>query len=157
MADYFLVGAKSTQAAFGKAYPSKPIEVDSERLPPPYSFTSRRSPLICAQGCVSSSQPLASQVGVDILKRGGNAADAAVAVAAALAVMEPCSTGLGGDVFALYYDAASKSVQCINGSGRAPMGLTREIALSVAEEDERGEKKLPKFSVHTVTVPGAAR
>ena len=109
MADYFQVGEKSTSAAHGTAYPTKPIPLEPKRGPPSYNFNSRRSPLICTNGAVASSQPLASQIGLDILKKGGNAADAAVAVAAALAVTEPCSTGLGGDMFALYYEASTKT------------------------------------------------
>ena len=78
-------------------------------------FISRRSPVICLHGAVASSQPLATKIGADILQRGGNAADAAVAVAAALNVTEPCSTGIGGDAFCLFYDARSKAVKGING------------------------------------------
>lgn len=78
-------------------------------------FTSRRSPVVCRQGCVACSQPLAAEVGLQVLRRGGNAADAAVAVAAALNVTEPCSTGIGGDCFCLFYDANSREVQGING------------------------------------------
>ena len=78
-------------------------------------FASRRSAVLCRHGCVACSQPLAAEVGLQVLRRGGNAADAAVAVAAALNVTEPCSTGIGGDCFCLFYDADSKEVQGING------------------------------------------
>ena len=78
-------------------------------------FTSRRSSVLCRHGCVACSQPLAAEIGLQVLRRGGNAADAAVAVAAALNVTEPCSTGIGGDCFCLFYDASSKEVQGING------------------------------------------
>ena len=78
-------------------------------------FSSRRSPVICLHGAIASSQSLASEAGYKILKLGGNAADAAVAVAAALNVTEPGSTGLGGDCFALFYDADAKTVKGING------------------------------------------
>lgn len=77
-------------------------------------FNSQRSPVICSHGCVASSQPLATQVGLQILRQGGNAADAAVAVAAALNVTEPCSTGIGGDCFCLFYNAANKQVLGLN-------------------------------------------
>src|SRR5690348_1075315 len=74
-------------------------------------------------GAVATSQRLASQAGVSILREGGNAADAAVAAAAALALTEPMSTGLGGDMFALFYDARTRAVTAINGSGRAAAAL----------------------------------
>lgn len=81
----------------------------------PLKFNSRRSPVVSLHGSVASSQPLATEVGVRILKAGGNAADAAVAVAACLNVTEPCSTGIGGDAFCLFYDAEKKIVRGING------------------------------------------
>jgi len=100
---------------------------------------------------VASSQPLASMAGIKVLQQGGNAADAAVAVAAALNVTEPTSTGIGGDCFCLFFDASGKEVLGINGSGSAPTALTLE---ALAEEGIAGER-LPSLSVHTVTVPGA--
>lgn len=78
-------------------------------------FNSRRSPVLSLHGCVASSNPLASEAGLATLKAGGNAADAAVAVAAALNVTEPFSTGLGGDCFCLFYSAADKKVYGLNG------------------------------------------
>jgi len=112
-------------------------------------FNSRRSPVYGTRGVVASSQPLSSEAGMRILQKGGNAADAAVAVAAALNVTEPCSTGMGGDCFALYYDAAKGRVKGMNGSGRAPAGLTPEKLLG------EGFTKMPSNGIHTVTVPGA--
>jgi gamma-glutamyltranspeptidase/glutathione hydrolase len=73
---------------------------------------------------VATSQPLATAAGLEILSKGGNAADAAVAAGAALNVTEPTSTGIGGDMFALYYAADTKQVTALNGSGRAPAALT---------------------------------
>lgn len=99
---------------------------------------------------VAASQPLAAQAGIDILALGGNAADAAVATAAALNVTEPSSTGIGGDCFALYYDAKSRAVSALNGSGRAPSALTLDRL-----EAEGFGQSLPPYHAHTVTVPGA--
>jgi gamma-glutamyltranspeptidase/glutathione hydrolase len=114
-------------------------------------YCSRRSPVYATRGIVATSQPLASQAGLEILMRGGNAADAAVAAAAALNVTEPTSTGLGGDCFALFYEASTKRVSALNGSGRAPAGLTLERLHGEGFSDS-----LPPFHAHTVTVPGAA-
>jgi gamma-glutamyltranspeptidase/glutathione hydrolase len=100
---------------------------------------------------VASSQPLASQAGLSILMAGGNAADAAVATAAALNVTEPTSTGLGGDCFALFYDAHTGSISALNGSGRAPARLSLTLL-----QEQGFEKSLPPFHPHTITVPGAA-
>eukprot|EP00934_Nitzschia_sp_Nitz4_P002791 Nitzschia sp. Nitz4//scaffold3_size479765//178217//179941//NITZ4_000073-RA/size479765-processed-gene-0.272-mRNA-1//1//CDS//3329550677//2781//frame0 len=121
-------------------------------------FRSRRSPVICRNGCVASSQPLASSIGLSMLMQGANAAEAAIAVAAALCVTEPCSTGLGGDMFCLYYDASKKSVSCVNGSGKSPAQLN----LGVLQRDcGNGDGSIDAskfmFSPHAVTVPGAAR
>jgi gamma-glutamyltranspeptidase/glutathione hydrolase len=100
-------------------------------------------------GMVASSQRAASAAGVAILRAGGSAADAAVAMAAALNVTEPTSTGIGGDCFALYFDAATRALTALNGSGRAPARLTLDLLGS------QGIARLPVFHAHTVTVPGA--
>lgn len=102
---------------------------------------------------VASSQPLASQAGLSVLMEGGNAADAAVAAAAALNVTEPCSTGLGGDCFALHYDAKTRAVTALNGSGRAPAALT--IALLRSQGMEKDGRLRDPYHAHAVTVPGA--
>jgi gamma-glutamyltranspeptidase/glutathione hydrolase len=86
-----------------------------------------RSPTIAPHGMVATGQPLAVQVGVDILKRGGNAVDAAIATNAALGLMEPMSCGIGGDLFALIWDAKSQKLYGLNASGRAPYAATREF------------------------------
>ena len=88
--------------------------------PEELEFRSRRSPIVCLNGCVATSQPLASEVGLRVLRAGGNAADAAVAACAALNVTEPCQCGIGGDAFCIYYDAKTKTVRGLNGSGRSP-------------------------------------
>ena len=99
---------------------------------------------------VAASQPLAVAAGLKILAQGGTAADAAVATAAALNVTEPTSTGLGGDAFCLYYEAATGRVTALNGSGRAPAALTLERI-----QKEGLGNGLPPFHPYTVTVPGA--
>ncbi|XP_063772017.1 glutathione hydrolase-like YwrD proenzyme [Pseudophryne corroboree] len=116
-------------------------------------FISRRSPIVCTGGCVASSQPLATYVGLDILKKGGNAADAAVAVAAALTVTEPTNTGLGGDCFCLYYEADTRKVYGLNGSGRCPRALNLEV---LNQQGYNEDNPLPPTHAHNVTVPGAA-
>lgn len=98
----------------------------------------------------ASSQPLASAVGVSILEAGGSAADAGVAMAAALNVTEPTSCGLGGDMFALYYQASDKKVYALNGSGRAPAALTLERL----RREGLGDALAPNHP-YTITVPGA--
>ena len=126
--------------------------------PEELEFRSRRSPIVCLNGCVATSQPLASEVGLRVLRAGGNAADAAVAACAALNVTEPCQCGIGGDAFCIYYDAATKAVKGLNGSGRSPAALTRAIA--EARGGPRGGAAvggmLDEASAHCVTVPGAA-
>jgi gamma-glutamyltranspeptidase/glutathione hydrolase len=113
-------------------------------------FRSRRSPVYSRNGIVATSQPLATAAGVEILAKGGNAADAAVAAGAALNVTEPSSTGIGGDMFALYYSAETKRVTALNGSGRAPAALSLDRL-----RKEGFSNELPPFHAHTVTVPGA--
>jgi len=98
---------------------------------------------------VATSQRYATDAGLAILREGGNAADAAVAAAAALNLTEPMSTGLGGDMFALFYEAATKSVTALNGSGRAPAALSLDLLR------KQGLDPLPAHHAHNVTVPGA--
>jgi gamma-glutamyltranspeptidase/glutathione hydrolase len=113
-------------------------------------FNSRRSPVVSKRGIVAASQPLAVAAGLEALARGGSAADAAVAAAAALNVTEPTSTGLGGDCFALYYEARSRRLFALNGSGRAPAGLSLGRLAS-----EGYDRELPPYHAYTITVPGA--
>ena len=94
----------------------------------PPNYISRRSPQICSHGAIATSQPLASEIGLRVLKAGGNAADACVAAVAALNVTEPCMCGIGGDAFCLFYNAKTRTVHALNGSGAAPSALTLELA-----------------------------
>jgi len=117
---------------------------------PEFEFRSHRSPVLGRGGMVAASQPLAVAAGLKILAQGGTAADAAVATAAALNVTAPGSTGLGGDAFALFYEASSRRVYALNGSGRAPEALTLERL-----RREGLDQSLPPYHAYTVTVPGA--
>lgn len=114
------------------------------------NFSSHRSPVYGRNGIVATSQPLATVAGLEILAKGGNAADAAVAAGAALNVTEPTSTGIGGDMFALYFSADTKRVTALNGSGRAPSALTLDRL-----KTDGFASSIPPFHAHTVTVPGA--
>ncbi|KAH8809312.1 nucleophile aminohydrolase [Xylogone sp. PMI_703] len=113
-------------------------------------FPSRRSVVYSKKGIVASPQPLAAQAGLEILKAGGNAVDAAVATAAALCVTEPCSTGVGGDMFMLYWNERQKKIFALNGSGRSPKSLTIDKCRELGFKDS----VLPPINVNSVTIPG---
>ncbi len=117
-------------------------------------FSSRRAPVMARHGMVAASQPLAAMAGVQILMQGGNAADAAVAIAAALNVTEPTSTGIGGDCFALFYDANTRRVTALNGSGRAPAALTIDLVKKQGLASPANSMSDPYHALN-VTVPGA--
>ena len=128
-------------------------------------FGSRRSTVYAPNGVVATSQPLAAEAGVSILREGGNAFDAAVATAAALNVVEPTSTGLGGDVFACYRTADGE-IGGMRACGHAPEGATRERVREAIDEDhetnygtdrQRSGLTMPDHGPHAVTVPGTAR
>ena len=108
-----------------------------------------RSPVLAPHGMASTSNPLSTQAAVTVLQDGGNAMDAAIAASAVQAVVEPESTGIGGDCFCLYSKAGSDQIIALNGSGRAPMKLTAEWLL------EQGVSEIPQQSPHAVTVPTA--
>ncbi|MEF8906726.1 MAG: gamma-glutamyltransferase [Haloarculaceae archaeon] len=121
-------------------------------------FDSRRPTVYASEGIVATSQPLAAEAGRELLRDGGNAFDAAVATAAALNVVEPTSTGLGGDVFALFRTADGE-VGAMRASGGAPEGAARErVREAVADDDtDPAEAEMPVHGPHAVTVPGTAR
>ncbi|KAI9496531.1 nucleophile aminohydrolase [Zychaea mexicana] len=119
----------------------------------PFIFNSRRPTVYGTKGMVASSQPFATQVGIEILKKGGNAADAAVAVAAVLSVNELPCTGVGGDGCCLFYDAKKRKVIGLNGSGRTPAALTVDLLRQQGEFD--GHACVSPYSAHSITVPGA--
>jgi gamma-glutamyltranspeptidase / glutathione hydrolase len=112
------------------------------------NFPSQRSVVTSSHGMVATSQPLAAQVGLKILIDGGNAIDAAVAMAAMLNVVEPMSTGVGGDAFALTYIAQADQLTALNASGRAPQ------AISIEAVKRLGHTEMPETGPLSITVPG---
>ncbi len=107
-----------------------------------------RSEVIAKNGMACTSQPLATQAAIEILRQGGSAVDAAIAANAVLGLMEPTGCGIGGDIFAIVWDAKSQRLYGLNGSGRSPQGLT------LAELQQRGLKKIPAQGPLPVSVPG---
>ena len=124
------------------------IHLDAQDRVTGHTFGSR-SEVIAQKGMVCSSQPLASQVGLQILKDGGNAIDAAIAVNAMLGLVEPTGCGIGGDLFAIVWDADSESLHGLNASGRSPKSLDLEYFR------KQGLKKIPAYGPIPVSVPGA--
>jgi len=111
--------------------------------------TATRSPVWARHGMVCAAQPLAVQAGLDILKQGGSAVDAAIAVNACLGLMEPTSNGLGGDCFAIVWDPRAQKLAGLNGSGREPLAATLEKVKERAQADT-----IPLYSPLAWTVPG---
>jgi len=108
-----------------------------------------RSEVIAQHGMACTSQPLVTQVALDVLKKGGNAIDAAIAANATLGLMEPTGNGMGGDIFAIVWDAKTKKLYGLNGSGRSPKSLTLDYFI------KKGYKKIPAYGPLPVSVPGA--
>ncbi|MBN1875646.1 MAG: gamma-glutamyltransferase family protein [Anaerolineae bacterium] len=111
-----------------------------------FPYTSQRMPVL-AQNMVATSQPLAAQAGLDALRRGGNAVDAALATAITLTVVEPTSNGLGSDAFCILWDSNSQCLYGLNASGRSPQALAPELFA--------GRDRMPTLGWGPVTVPGA--
>lgn len=108
-----------------------------------------RSEIIAPHGMAATSQPLATQIALDILKAGGSAVDAAIAANAALGLMEPTGCGIGGDLFAIVWDAEREELTGLNASGRAPQAMTLEYF------QQKGIDKIPPYGPLPVSVPGA--
>jgi len=108
-----------------------------------------RSEVIATHGMAATSQPLATQVALDMLKAGGNAVDGAIAANAVLGLVEPTGSGIGGDLFAVMWDAGKKELTGLNASGRSPMSLTLEYLR------EQQLSEIPKLGPLSVSVPGA--
>lgn len=112
-----------------------------------------RAVVHASNGMAATSHPLATQVALDILKQGGNAVDAAIAANACLGLMEPTGCGVGGDLFAIVWDAEERRLHGLNGSGRSP----KELSLSALRErlEREGHERIPKYGVLPLSVPGA--
>jgi gamma-glutamyltranspeptidase / glutathione hydrolase len=140
--------------SYAQTAPAPAANRSGDRVAGPTFAT--RSPVYARNGAAATAHPLATQVAIDTLKRGGSAVDAAIAANAALGVLEPTGNGVGGDLFALIWDPVTKKLYGINGSGRAPMGMSfedrrsREAAVNTGTPGKR-----PSFGALTVTVPGA--
>jgi gamma-glutamyltranspeptidase / glutathione hydrolase len=119
--------------------------------PPPAAAdrTQARSMVISQYGIVAAEQPLAARAGTAVLERGGNAVDAAVAANAVMGLVAPMMNGIGGDLFAIVYDAKAGKVYGLNASGWAPKGLTPDVLRG------QGQRWMPGSGIHSVTVPGA--
>src|SRR6187431_2509941 len=125
-----------------------------------------RSEVLARHGMVCTSVPLATQVGLEILKRGGSAIDAAIAANATLGLMEPVSNGVGGDLFAIVYSAKDNKLYGINGSGRSPLGLSYEQMKTELEKSKSNpvkstragksgeEAPIPPLGMLPISVPG---
>ncbi|THH41487.1 gamma-glutamyltransferase [Neolewinella litorea] len=113
------------------------------------SLEATRSEVLATNGMVATSHPLASQIGLQVLKDGGNAIDAAIAANAALGLMEPTGCGVGGDLFAIVWDAETQQLYALNASGRSPRGMTLDNLL------EKKLDKIPALGPLPVSVPGA--
>ena len=111
-----------------------------------------RSEVLARHGMVCTSVPLATQVGLDVLKRGGSAVDAAIAANATLGLMEPVSNGIGGDLFAIVYSAKENKLYGLNGSGRSPLGLSYDGMK--AELAKLKRETIPPRGMLPISVPG---
>lgn len=107
-----------------------------------------RSAVVAQNGVVATSQPLAVEAGLDVLKRGGNAIDAAIAANAMIGLVEPMSCGIGGDLFAIYWDAKTKKLYGLNASGRSPYALSRDVFA------KQGLDQIPDEGPLSWSVPG---
>jgi gamma-glutamyltranspeptidase/glutathione hydrolase len=117
------------------------------------SIFSTRSEVIAERGMVATSQPLATQVGLQILRNGGNAIDAAIGANAAMGLMEPTGNGIGGDLFAIIWHQETEQLYALNASGRSPQNLSYDELMDILDEMDRNS--IPAYDLLSVSVPGA--
>ena len=130
-----------------------PLSAHAADRPVPVAGQAHRSETVAVNGMVCTSHPLAAQVGLDVLKSGGNAVDAAVAASAAMGLMEPTSCGIGGDLFAIVYDAKTRKLSGLNASGPAPKRATLAyFARSVTPAARRTSSSTKNFPVASGSV-----
>ena len=145
-----LVAVVFLMVALAGAGGSKPAIAQAQDSARPQTPLVGRSVVATTFGIVAASQPLAARAGVQILERGGNAIDAAIAANATIGLMEPTGNGLGGDLFIIYYEARTNTVHGLNSSGWAPTGFTVDHLAT------KGITKMPQRGIYSVTVPGVA-
>ena len=117
-----------------------------------FDFASR-SEVVAPHAMAATSQPLATQIALDMMKQGGNAIDAAIAANAALGLMEPTGNGIGGDLYAIVWSAKEQKLYGLNGSGRSPKGMT--LAQMQAAVKKLGRSDIPPYGMLPISVPGA--
>src|SRR5207244_2041764 len=139
-----LAAIVATAVALPQSNP--PAQKNTEAAPRPIVG---RSVVSTQLGIVAASHPLAARAGVEMLERGGNAVDAAIAANATIGLMEPAMNGIGGDLFVIYYEAKTGKLYGLNSGGWAPTGLTPEFLRS------KGQTRMPGTGIYSVTVPGA--
>tara|TARA_B100001123_G_scaffold312038_1_gene348985 strand:- start:4542 stop:6260 length:1719 start_codon:yes stop_codon:yes gene_type:complete len=139
---YFAALTAAIMTLFGMG-----LSAQTDSVEPPRPVVGR-SVVMTTYGIVAASQPLAARAGVQVLERGGNAVDAAIAANAAIGLMEPTGNGIGGDLFALVYDASTGELHGLNASGWAPAGRTVEFLRS------KGIEEMPQRGIYSATVPG---
>src|SRR5579883_2270888 len=114
----------------------------------PTAYRAGRSVVMAPHGMVATSQPLAAEVGLEVLRKGGNAVDAAIATNAAIGLMQPMSCGIGGDLYAIVWHAKTQTMHGLNASGRSPYAATREFFA------KKGLKEIPTTGPLSWSVPG---
>src|SRR6266851_2735742 len=139
------VGGALTVGVIGQQNPPAPRRTPS---PPPLVVVGR-SKIATNFGIVAASQPLAARAGVQVLERGGDAVDAAIATNAVMALVEPYFDGIGGDLFVIYYEAKTGTLHGLNAGGWVPTGLSASLLKS------KGLERMPNRGIYSVTVPGA--